>query len=134
MNHGTNIVKQRGWRNRLAYVHDRIWSHGVFYLERRYIEFLGFSLRYHVFRAPDPDRGLHDHPWWFITFPLDSYWEQREGIRLGYLVREHRLHFRPATYRHRVVSAPARTFVLTGRRSREWGFYRDGEFIHWRDA
>lgn len=137
------ILSARGWRYRFAVVHDRIWSHGKVYLERRMLEVAGYSLRYHVFHASDPDRALHDHQWWFVTLPFDSYWEQvaetdgQGGFkRVVKAVHPNRFHFRPATYRHRVLllgPGPVRTLVLTGRRVRSWGFWPGGTFVPWRD-
>lgn len=140
MKHGTEVLRAYGWRFQFAYVHDRVWSHGTLYLERRMLELFGFSLRYHVFHASDPDRALHDHPWWFVTFPLDGYWQYTQNQHGGTLVdwygyvKPRRFHFRSATYRHRViVNSPVRTIVLTGRRTRGWGFWPDGKFVPWRE-
>lgn len=134
------VLYARGWRYQFAVCHDRVWSKGEVYLERYMLEMFGFSLRLHIFHRSDPDRALHDHPWWFITFPLNSYIERvpvddhshaDSGVRL---VGRRQFHFRPATYRHRVlVQRPTRTLVLTGRRSRGWGFWPDGKFIPWRE-
>lgn len=90
-------------------------------------------LRLHIFHRGDADPDPHDHPWDFWTFPLTSYVEdvtvptfaeqtalRRSGapivaIRMNRtthrrLVRAWRVHFRPATYAHRVL----------GRFSGEW--------------
>ena len=75
--------------------------------------------RLHLMHRGDAGRGPHDHPWWFLTFPLNSYVEevayQVYGIndpplpdvpvvktRLN-IVRRFRFHFRPAHYTHRIL-------------------------------
>lgn len=84
-------------------------------------------LRFHIFHRGDADPDCHDHPWGFWTFPLRSYVEEvlderqervfriRDGRmvrddrtyyeRRIQVVRAFRLHYRPATHRHRVLGA-----------------------------
>lgn len=135
------------------------------YLHRK-ILWLGLcTLRYHVFYRSDEERALHDHPWAFITFPLSKYYEYVPLPNQPYIRRKvvlpFRFHFRPATYRHRVVlpdntvafliarfygasdeearvvanekCKPVRTLVLGLRKKRSWGFWKDGHFFPWRD-
>jgi len=135
-----------------GYSHDLVMESGAEYLERRIIWCGWFTLRYHVFLKGDQDRHMHDHPWWFITFPLDDYYEYVDpaflkrnafrGFKPGMartkqLVRKWRFHFRPATYRHIVLDPPegkpVRTLVIAGGRSRSWGFWVDGEFVYYRE-
>lgn len=124
-------------------------------------------LRFHLFHRGDADPDCHDHPWGFWTFPLRSYVEeylepriktrwpdtldeavQTETyyVRQLRIVRAFRLHYRPATYRHRVLGAYAGTrpnfqinwkreglvptIVWRERASRPWGFtkQRDGKW------
>ena len=88
--------------------------------------------RIHIFHAPDSDEDLHDHPWAFITFPLQSYVEEvqevpvlmdRKDWKFGIhdtqvhifskeqyakykklrIVRALRFHYRPAQHTHRVL-------------------------------
>jgi hypothetical protein len=100
----------------------------------------GFTLRLHKFWTGDDARAPHDHPWWFITFPFRGYEEVvvRDGVLMHEWVAAWRPHFRPATYRHIVKMGPGQkpffTIVISGRRSRAWGFWpSDKEFIYWRD-
>jgi len=53
-------------------------------------------------------------------------------VELKRLVRPYRPHFRSARFRHRVelLSYPTWTLVLTGAKSREWGFWAQGTFVH----
>lgn len=84
-------------------------------------------LRFHIFFRGDQDPDCHDHPWGFWTFPLRTYVEEVLDERIvkiwgtdpvtmeGYvressyferrteIVRAFRWHYRPATYRHRVL-------------------------------
>ena len=111
------------------------------------------TLRLHKFYRSDQDEALHDHPWWFVTFPLRSYREwvplppglltkpelggtllSERGDRMLVDVKAFRPHFRPAEYRHAVVvDKPGFTIVLTGPRKRSWGFWVKSMFTHWRE-
>ena len=71
--------------------------------------------RLHLMHRGDAGRGPHDHPWWFLTFPLNSYVEEvafedvdNTGQRVTIstklnIVRRFRFHFRPAHYTHRIL-------------------------------
>lgn len=111
-------------------------------------------LRLHVFYRGDNDPDPHDHPWDFWTFPLCSYVEEvtLTDDPVGQFptkfntVRAFRLHFRPATYLHRVLHrsdrigrrVEGRIITLVWHRpvSRRWGFlkHRDGAWCweHWK--
>lgn len=125
----------------------------------RYIVYLGWlTLRAHKFYRGDDDRAPHDHPWWFITFPLKTYIEdvfvpqhftrRWAGELFGYesvwtnaysypnTVKAWRFHYRPATYRHIVRGSgkPFWSLVISGRPLRMWGFWpRPNKFVPWRD-
>lgn len=94
----------------------------------------------------DDDRALHDHPWWFVSLILrGGYIEYGESAdrKSTALIRsapvfgdwglrgKSPLAFRPATYRHRVAlphtpdggRKPCWTLIITGRRTRTWGFW-----------
>lgn len=111
------------------------------YLTRRILYIFGFTLRYHVFHTSDNDDYLHDHPWWFITFPIDKYYEDI-GTEKGHwcqsrVVRPFRFHFRKAKFSHRVFipqgQKQIRTIIFTGRVSNNWGFWKDGKHHYWKD-
>lgn len=106
-------------------------------------------LRLHVFYRGDNDPDPHDHPWDFWTFPLTSYVEEvAKPVTKGVaplellllppekytlsrqVVRAFRVHYRPATYCHRVIGrygriGPIVTIVWRGRNGRKWGFLRN---------
>ena len=134
-------------------------------------------LRLHLFHRGDQDPDCHDHPWGFWTFPFRSYVEEvaipfdiqdyadhaaEDGDgpaplkfkKKMNLVRAFRLHYRPATYCHRVIGPWAGnrvtsssvhltvpgtipTLVWTEKASRRWGFLkaRDGRWcwVHWKE-
>lgn len=128
---------------------------GTKYLER-YIWYVGIgTIRLHKFWSGDDVRAPHDHPWWFITFPFTSYREKVFVVRsdcgpirtMGLTHRDvhaFRFHYRPAEYCHIVLSSnalqhkPFWTFVLTGNKIRNWGFWPIVEgawrqFVYWRN-
>ncbi len=116
---------------RFGVTHDLVCDNGAPYLER-WILWCGFTLRLHKFHKGDDDRAYHDHPWWFITMPLQTYVEQtpHAGLRT---VRRWRPHFRKASHQHIVQVAdqqPVWTFIVTGPKRREWGFWDQEQFIH----
>lgn len=129
-------------------------------------------LRFHIFFRGDQDPDCHDHPWGFWTFPLRSYVEevltectittwrtdprtimavpttQVSFSRHLEVVKAFRLHYRPATHKHRVLGAFAGwwngkaenadcdipridfercvpTIVWRERPSRAWGFTKE---------
>lgn len=93
-----------------------------------------FSIKLHKFMRGDEDRCLHDHPWPFITFILTKgYWE--ETTNGTFWRKPRRLYYRPAEWKHRVIlkESPTWTFVITGSNQRSWGFWRNGEWIYWKD-
>jgi hypothetical protein len=150
---GGNWYGLRFGRWSFGFEHSLIWRNEAKYLER-WIMYIGaFTLRLHKFWAGDDDRAPHDHPFWFITFPLRSYVEDvYEDYWLSSLpprwkprikvVRAFRPHFRPASHKHIVIGAlhgpmPFYTIVLSKFIQPEWGFWPDPDtFVHftkWND-
>jgi hypothetical protein len=101
----------------------------------------GMRAQVHCFHRGDEDPDPHCHPWWYITVPLwplwgtyiDEEWDRRRRV-----VKRHRMHFgmvvrRPAWHIHRVrLLKPGRkawTFVITGRKMRDWGFWTSRGFV-----
>lgn len=70
--------------------------------------FIG-NLRLHQMHQGDLQRDMHDHPWWFVTFPFRSYVEEILIYRGGMyqkelnVVKAWRFHFRKARYTHRIL-------------------------------
>lgn len=88
------------------------------------------SVRLHHWLGPDDDRAFHDHPWWFVTLVLRGGYDDEtpagtERLRAG------SVRFRPALHRHTVRPWPggAWTILVTGPRSRSWGFWLNGKFF-----
>jgi hypothetical protein len=89
-------------------------------------------VRIHHWLGPDDDRAFHDHPWWFITLVLrGSYADYNYNPATVDQLRAGSVRFRPALHQHTVVPGArgAWTLVLTGPKSRNWGFWRGGKFI-----
>jgi hypothetical protein len=146
----------RGWlrvvrRGLKAAPHYRVGTEDDPYLLRWYVlprnRFLNLYL--HCFLRDDDDRALHDHQWWFISVMLKGgYAEHTEdGIRRR---RAPSIAFRRATHRHRVdlprpfastlfpslvppKPIPCWTLLLTGRRTRTWGFWCPQGFKPWHE-
>ncbi len=120
------------WRGRrFGITHDMVMENDQPYLER-WILWFGFTVRLHCFLKGDDDRAYHDHPWWFVTFPLRDYLEATPDSAER-RVRRWRPHFRRAKHRHIVRLADARpvwTLILTGPKCKEWGFWEQDTFIH----
>lgn len=131
---------------RFGFERSTVYTNGARYLDR-WIVYFGGTLRLHRFSQGDDARAVHDHPWWFITFPLGGYVELVFNPQFGdqvphiQLVRPWRFHYRPALYRHRVLpmTRPVWTIVLTGMaqtygRDAVWGFYpKPDEFVPYLD-
>jgi hypothetical protein len=105
------------------------------YVIRWMIEFPFGSLRVHHWLKPDDDRAFHDHPWWFITLVVRGGYTDRQpvgdGVIANDVLRAGSVRYRPALHRHTVVPGPrgAWTVMVTGPKSRPWGFWRDGKFF-----
>ena len=118
-------------QHKLGITHDLVFEDEQPYLER-WIFWCGFTVRLHKFHKGDDDRAFHDHPWWFITVPLRSYVERTPELSAKTLSR-FRPHFRSAKHQHIVElmgSRPVWTFIITGPKSKEWGFWEKDTFIH----
>jgi hypothetical protein len=139
-------TRRRGW----GHLHDQVWFPvplGVFprpgttetmsdgeeyqlYLDRWMIWTPFGTLRIHTFHQGDDDCAPHDHPWWFITFPLQTYTEtvQTPDGRLNSRpVKRWRFHFRSALHRHFVhdPGRPIKTIIWTGNVINNWSFWPD---------
>lgn len=92
------------------------------------------SVRLHHWLGPDDDRAFHDHPWWFVTFVIKGGYTDRNQAGDGHTrndrVQAPAVRYRPALHRHTVIPdrGGAWTVLVTGPRSRTWGFWKDGKF------
>lgn len=107
-----------------------------------------FSVYVHKLLRSDHDMSLHDHPWPFASFVLTGYEEavcaENEDGSLRWWREVHGcgdVLLRRAGHRHRVIirdrTIPGWTVVLTGPRSRRWGFWPKGPggtytWCHWK--
>lgn len=97
----------------------------------------------HKFLRDDDDRALHDHPWWFLSLMLRGRyreWVDRQPGEWRYFDRSApSIAFRRASHRHRVEldrigdggPVPCWTLVITGPKTREWGFWCPQGFVPW---
>jgi len=88
-----------------------------------------FGLRLHWIHKPDPDRGLHTHPWSFLSLVLRGGYNEiisKDPANVGGKERSVRWFNRMnTTSGHRIVSIKSNTMtlVLTGRKQKDWGFW-----------
>lgn len=158
-----NLMLAKGWiPARYFTVNVKTWRFGASldclgtpecpYMKRLILWLGPVNLRLHKFYRSDQDEALHDHPWWFVTFPLTSYKEwvplppglsakpelsgnllSEHGDRILQDVKRFRFHYRPAEYRHAVVvDKPGYTIVLAGMKTRSWGFWQGSVFTPWK--
>ena len=131
-------------RWRFGYSSETVGLRDCPYLHRKILWLGLWTLRYHVFYSSDEERALHDHPWAFITFPLNMYLEhyyhETSPTLNGVFLRKvlpWRFHYRSKKFRHRVLLpekavSPVRTLIFTFPKKGSWGFWKDGEFYHWK--
>ncbi len=92
----------------------------------------------HKFCRDDYDRALHDHPFLFVSVMLrGKYIEHYPGNTITRSAPSVAL--RPAWWQHRVElpkrldgsDIPCWTLVVTGPRTRTWGFHCGERFVPW---
>jgi hypothetical protein len=120
-----------------------IGADGDPYLDRlRIIQTPLFGIYLHHIHRPDREPDPHDHPWWFASIvlagayqekvwpdkrdPSVSAWRIRRRWSPGYIGLG-------AAHIIKATSGPLWTLVLTGPKRAGWGFWRDGQFIPWRE-
>ncbi len=109
-----------------------------------------FSVKLHWIHKADPDRDLHDHPWSFRSLVLRGWYKELECKKpdlRGKLiegnspisanrytpVRERLVrwfNYKDTRGAHRIteVSPKLLTLVLTGPKTKSWGFYDEDTF------
>lgn len=120
-----------------------IRTNGEIYLTRlTLLKTPWFGLKLHWIRKPDPDRDLHDHPWWFASlvlrggydelvneYPWDTSMTKRKAVRW--------FNYKNTVSGHRIIAVKPKTLTLvfTGPKAKSWGFYNDetGDFTDWRN-
>ncbi len=99
-----------------------------------------FNVFLHKICQDDP-RDLHDHPWWYITIILrGGYWEHTDPELMwsGDNPKPSKIWYGPGSILfsrggfHRLQlkdGIPCWTLFIRGRKTREWGFSRNGIWI-----
>lgn len=131
--------KRLGWVEILKYEAGEC----LVYLRRLYIIRLKrlFSIRLHHIRLTDKDRDPHDHPWFFISFPIKGWYREawsHGGARNWMLDRRQRYvrlcSFHRNTDLHQIQEVSPGgvwTLIFTGPESRVWGFQTIDKWIPW---
>lgn len=118
------------------------------------IRYRVWGIGLHIFYRGDADPDCHDHPFDFHTFPLTPYVEEvltpSTGAKYAQVVPALRWTFRPAEHTHRVLGrfsgldeysgydSPQTdgrkiiTIVIFHKRRREWGFWQNRVWVHWK--
>lgn len=88
----------------------------------------------HKFGAGDANETLHDHPWWNASIIVSGGYSERLDNRTADRVAGDVI-IRTADDRHAIRNVLPNTVTIfaTGVKTREWGFWVDGEFVHWRN-
>ena len=126
MSMSSNLPTNREWLRRMlsGRPHQVIGDPAAPYLLRWYVVPRNpwFNVYLHKFLRDDDDRALHDHPWPWRRRGLvyrPATWRHR--VALPYAVDEHG-HVTPEI-REANQKVPCWTLIVTGRRTREWGFW-----------
>jgi hypothetical protein len=116
----------------------RIYNAGELYLTRIYLlRSKWLTLFLHIFHAPDPARGLHNHPWdWCFAWVLwGGYVELLEhdvAVRQAPGFRR----FFGSTYHtiYRLLKTPTVTLFAHGKEVRVWSFLDEqNEAVPWHE-
>lgn len=97
------------------------------------------ALMLHWIKRPDKHRDLHDHPISFLSIILrGSYLEERGRIGDDEHHYRHRHWFNFVSAhrdKHRIIAVhgDVLTLVLAGPKVREWGFWTQNGWIHWKN-
>jgi hypothetical protein len=99
------------------------------------LSIFGRSVYLHHFVGDDWSRDLHDHPKRFISIGLwGGYTEETPAG-----IRDYRapwVRTFPAEHIHRIALGPHKTcwtLVIVLKAVRDWGFWHDGKWMHWKD-
>lgn len=108
------------------------------YLERWSITIplLQWTIKLHKICRADDDRCHHDHPWWFIRLILWGGYEETVGENHRPISRRPgNVSFCPINFQHRITKLygdSSWSLVITGSRTKEWGFFTRQGFMQWR--
>lgn len=114
----------------------------IFLARVRIVQTPWASIYLHRLDVPDPGVDLHDHPWPFVSLILRGGYtevvtearqahtlDRPEGYRYWRSGTVHRLRATEAHRIYRLDRSPTWTLVLTGPRSRSWGFYTSEGYV-----
>lgn len=97
-----------------------------------------FKVYLHHFVGDDWSLDLHDHPKRFISIGLKGWYFEHRPSGAGTVRRTYKAPwFRtfPAQHIHRIStpSGSCWTLVIVLKQEREWGFWHERKFIHWKE-
>ena len=102
-----------------------------------------FAICLHWINKPDAEPYLHDHPVSFLSIILKGGYVEERTKQEHYsapeivLVQRNWYNYISANFttRHRIISVKPNTLTLTfmGPKVREWGFYTENGWIHWKE-
>lgn len=104
-----------------------------------------FNIYLHEIVRSDDDRALHDHPWANCSLLLAGAYGEIVPARGGRYAfgdphclktrRAGSLVFRRARAPHRLIvqEGPVISLFFTGPNVREWGFYAERGWVHWKE-
>jgi len=139
------MIKMAPWKLQLGPI--KFWRRKVV-SQNTYIERLDlirtpwFEVKLHFMQGPDPERDPHDHPWPFLSLVLRGSYTEHRHLGFGHnthasLEYTHRWYnwMPQPTQAHRIVAVEPGTvtLVLTGGRSREWGFHTRDGWVPWHE-
>lgn len=113
----------------------------VYLRRRRIIQTPWFGILWHQIFLRDSDRDPHDHPWPFTSFVVRGGYREKifpnpDATLAHAVTREWKRfswHAIDTTAAHQIIDVVPGTItlLLTGRRSREWGFWTSSGFVRW---
>lgn len=120
--------------------HDRPYMHRWWVIPRN----RWFNIYLHKIIRSDDDRALHDHPWRNCSILLQGSYVEISPATLPYafgdptVVKVRRagsVVMRRAVQPHRleIVDGPVISLFFTGRNVRDWGFYANHGWVHWKE-
>lgn len=98
-----------------------------------------FGIKLHKIHLPDSDRGLHTHPWSFISFilrggyvELESKMPQTGSLKIKNI---NWFSYKNTITAHKIIRVKPKTLtlVLTGPKIKSWGYWNRKHFIDWQD-
>lgn len=134
------------WLLRRLKTEDIVGDDGSLYLRRYFLlKTDRLKIYIHNIERSDDDRGLHCHPWNFVSIILKGrYWEVTpdsiEPLPGETAPRGAKYWGRFSVIKHKAEDAhrlilhdPVWTLVFLGKKRREWGFYTPKGWVHWKD-